>query len=97
MNMKLRRICGGAINQVRAVSRRRLIGALGQLSTCAHAPTAVEVGSRSRAKYGLILMDFTARSRAAPDKQMLHAARALFKEIELPAMMIANQVQTVPG
>ncbi len=39
------------------------------------------------AKYGLILMDFTARSRAAPDKQMLHAARALFEEIELPAMM----------
>ena len=39
------------------------------------------------AKYGLILMDFTARSRAAPDKQMLHAARELFEEIELPAMM----------
>ena len=38
-------------------------------------------------RYGLTLMDFTARSRAAPDKQMLHAARALFDEIELPAMM----------
>ena len=39
------------------------------------------------ATYGLTLMDFTARSRAAPDKQMLHAAEALFTEITLPAMM----------
>ena len=38
-------------------------------------------------KYGLTLMDFTARSRAAPDKQMLHAAEALFTEMKLPAMM----------
>ena len=38
-------------------------------------------------KYGLTLMDFTARSRAAPDKQMLHAAEALFTEMNLPAMM----------
>ena len=39
------------------------------------------------ATYGLTLMDFTARSRAAPDKQMLHAAEALFTEMKLPAMM----------
>lgn len=39
------------------------------------------------ATYGLTLMDFTARSRAAPDKQMLHAAEALFTEMNLPAMM----------
>ena len=39
------------------------------------------------AKYGVTLMDFTARSRAAPDKQMLHAAEALFTEMKLPAMM----------
>ena len=38
-------------------------------------------------KYGLTLMDFNARSRAAPDKQMLHAAEALFTEMKLPAMM----------
>ena len=38
-------------------------------------------------KYGLTLMDFTARSRAVPDKQMLHAAEALFTEMKLPAMM----------
>ena len=38
-------------------------------------------------KYGLTLMAFTARSRAAPDKQMLHAAEALFTEMKLPAMM----------
>ena len=38
-------------------------------------------------KYGLTLMDYTARSRAAPDKQMLHAAEALFTEMNLPAMM----------
>ena len=38
-------------------------------------------------KYGLTLMDFTARSRAVPDKQMLHAAEALFTEMNLPAMM----------
>ncbi len=39
------------------------------------------------ATYGITLMDFTARSRAAPDKQMLHAAEALFTEMKLPAMM----------
>ena len=39
------------------------------------------------AQAGLTLLDFTARSRAAPDKAMLHAARELFAEAELPAMM----------
>jgi protein tyrosine phosphatase (PTP) superfamily phosphohydrolase (DUF442 family) len=39
------------------------------------------------AQTGITLLDFTARSRAAPDKAMLHAARALFAEAELPAMM----------
>lgn len=39
------------------------------------------------AQTGITLLDFTARSRAAPDKSMLHAARALFAEAELPAMM----------
>ena len=39
------------------------------------------------AKAGITLLDFTARSRAAPDKAMLHAARELFAEAELPAMM----------
>ena len=38
-------------------------------------------------KAGITLLDFTARSRAAPDKAMLHAARELFAEAELPAMM----------
>ena len=38
-------------------------------------------------KTGITLLDFTARSRAAPDKAMLHAARELFAEAELPAMM----------
>ena len=38
-------------------------------------------------KTGITLLDFTARSRAAPDKAMLHAARDLFAEAELPAMM----------
>ena len=41
-------------------------------------------------RYGLTLMDFTARSRAAPDKQMLHAARALFDEIKLPGSLISS-------
>ena len=36
---------------------------------------------------GITLLDFTARSRAAPDKAMLHAARKLFAEAELPALM----------
>jgi len=36
---------------------------------------------------GITLLDFTARSRAAPDKAMLHAARDLFAEAKLPAMM----------
>ena len=39
------------------------------------------------ARAGITLLDFTARSRAAPDKAMLHAARELFAEAELPAMM----------
>ena len=39
------------------------------------------------AQAGVTLLDFTARSRAAPDKAMLHAARELFAEAELPAMM----------
>ena len=39
------------------------------------------------AQTGVTLLDFTARSRAAPDKAMLHAARDLFAEAELPAMM----------
>jgi protein tyrosine phosphatase (PTP) superfamily phosphohydrolase (DUF442 family) len=36
---------------------------------------------------GITLLDFTARSRAAPDKAMLHAARHLFAEVQLPALM----------
>ena len=36
---------------------------------------------------GITLLDFTARSRAAPDKAMLHAARHLFAEARLPALM----------
>ena len=39
------------------------------------------------AQTGVTLLDFTVRSRAAPDKAMLHAARDLFAEAELPAMM----------
>ena len=39
------------------------------------------------AKAGITLLDFTARSRAAPDKAMLYATRELFAEAELPAMM----------
>ena len=39
------------------------------------------------AQAGITLLDFTARSRAAPDKAMLHAARELFAEAKLPAMM----------
>ena len=36
---------------------------------------------------GITLLDFTARSRAAPDKAMLHAARLLFTEMRTPALM----------
>ena len=39
------------------------------------------------ARAGITLLDFTARSRAAPDKAMLHATRVLFAEAELPALM----------
>ena len=39
------------------------------------------------ARYGLQLVDFTARSRAAPDKQMLYDTKALFEGIEGPALM----------
>ena len=36
---------------------------------------------------GITLLDFTARSRAAPDKAMLHATRTLFETVQTPAMM----------
>ncbi|MGB2311096.1 MAG: fused DSP-PTPase phosphatase/NAD kinase-like protein, partial [Candidatus Puniceispirillaceae bacterium] len=38
-------------------------------------------------KAGITLFDFTARSRAAPSKAMLHAAKSLFAEIEKPVLM----------
>ena len=38
---------------------------------------------------GVTLLDFTARSRAAPDKAMLHAARVLFTEMRTPALMLS--------
>ena len=38
-------------------------------------------------KAGITLLDFTARSRAAPTKEMLHEARALFSCLETPALM----------
>ena len=39
------------------------------------------------AKYGIRLYDFTARSRAAPDKQMLYDARDLFACLDGPSLM----------
>ena len=39
------------------------------------------------AKYGIRLYDFTARSRAAPDKQMLYDAKALFDCLDGPSLM----------
>lgn len=39
------------------------------------------------AKYGIRLYDFTARSRAAPDKQMLYDARDLFASLDGPSLM----------
>ena len=38
-------------------------------------------------KADITLFDFTARSRAAPSKVMLHAAKSLFAEIEKPLLM----------
>jgi protein tyrosine phosphatase (PTP) superfamily phosphohydrolase (DUF442 family) len=38
-------------------------------------------------KAGITLLDFTARSRAAPSKDMLHDARDLFNSLETPALM----------
>ena len=38
-------------------------------------------------KVGITLVDFTARSRAAPDKKMLYAARDIFNSVEMPALM----------
>ena len=39
------------------------------------------------AKVGITLLDFTARSRAAPSKTMLYEARDLFATFETPALM----------
>ena len=38
-------------------------------------------------KLGLNLVDFTARSRAAPDKKMLHDTKALFEAVEGPSLL----------
>tara|TARA_B100000674_G_C37800732_1_gene896318 strand:- start:430 stop:1101 length:672 start_codon:yes stop_codon:yes gene_type:complete len=38
-------------------------------------------------KFGLKLIDFTARSRAVPDKEMIYAAKKLFSSIEYPALI----------
>ena len=38
-------------------------------------------------KANITLVDFTARSRAAPDKEMLYGARDLFNSLEKPALM----------
>ena len=38
-------------------------------------------------KAGIMLFDFTARSRAAPSKSMLHDAKSLFAEINKPVLM----------
>ena len=38
-------------------------------------------------RHGLELVDFTVRSRAAPDKQMLFDTKALFDRIEGPALL----------
>lgn len=35
----------------------------------------------------ITLVDFTARSRAAPDKKMLHDTAALFSKVEMPALL----------
>ncbi|WP_246337351.1 fused DSP-PTPase phosphatase/NAD kinase-like protein [Azospirillum oleiclasticum] len=37
--------------------------------------------------YGLTLVDFPVNSRAAPKKETLHRARAMFESIEYPALM----------
>ena len=39
------------------------------------------------ARHGMELVDFTARSRAVPDKQMLYNTKALFVSIKWPALM----------
>jgi protein tyrosine/serine phosphatase len=39
------------------------------------------------AKAGITLLDFTARSRAAPSKDMLYEARDLFAALKTPALM----------
>ena len=38
-------------------------------------------------KAGITLFDFTARSRAAPSKSMLHDAKSLFAELDKPVLM----------
>ncbi len=38
-------------------------------------------------KHNITLVDFTARSRAAPDKKMLHDTAELFSQIEMPALL----------
>ncbi len=38
-------------------------------------------------RHNITMVDFTARSRAAPDKLMLHQARDLFADIAMPALL----------
>jgi uncharacterized protein (TIGR01244 family) len=46
-----------------------------------------QLESEACKKAGITLLDFTARSRAAPSKDMLHDARALFAAAEKPLLM----------
>lgn len=46
-----------------------------------------QLEAQACAKYGIKLYDFTARSRAAPDKQMLHDAATLFQAIDGPCLL----------
>ena len=46
-----------------------------------------QLEAQACAKHGIRLYDFTARSRAAPDKVMLHDARDLFASLEGPSLM----------
>ena len=46
-----------------------------------------KLGAEACKKANITLIDFTARSRAAPDKEMLYGAHDLFNSIEKPALM----------
>ena len=82
---------GMALRAASAASDRRVARtrASRRSSTCAASGCAAAIGSSRTAceRYGIRLVNFQVRSRAAPRREELRGARELFERIEYPILM----------